>query len=63
VVKVVNFKPLAPHRCMFESRQGLWILPCEEAIQVANGTPVVLLRYTLVPEIMHGGATEVFLHQ
>jgi hypothetical protein len=28
VVKVVDFKPLAPHRCGFESRQGLWILSC-----------------------------------
>jgi hypothetical protein len=33
-----SFKPLAPHRCGFESRQGLWILSCEEAIQQAYGT-------------------------
>jgi hypothetical protein len=32
VVKVVDCKPLAPHRCWFESRQGLWILSCKEAI-------------------------------
>jgi hypothetical protein len=48
------FKPLAPHRCRFESRLGLWILSCEEAIQLAYGTSVVLLRYLFVPEIMHG---------
>jgi hypothetical protein len=35
VVKVVDFNP---HRCGFESRQGLWILSCEEAIQLAYGT-------------------------
>jgi hypothetical protein len=63
VVKVVDFKPLAPHLCGFESRQGLWILSCEEAIQLAYGTSVVLLRYPFVPEIMHGRAPEVFLHQ
>jgi hypothetical protein len=63
MVKVVDFKPLAPHRYGFESRQGLLILSCEEAIQVAYGTPVVLLRCTFVPEIMHGRAPVVFLHQ
>jgi hypothetical protein len=61
VVKVVDFKPLAPRRCGFESLQGLWILSCEEAIQLAYGTLVVLLRYPFVPEIMHGRAPEVFL--
>jgi hypothetical protein len=63
MVKVVDFKPLAPHRCGFESRQGLWSLSCEEAIQLAKGTSVVLLRCLFVPEIMHGMAPEVFLHQ
>jgi hypothetical protein len=63
VVKVVDFKPLAPHRCGFEFRQGLWIISCEEAIQLAYGTSVVLLRCSFVPQIMHGGAPEVFLHQ
>jgi hypothetical protein len=63
VVKVVDFKPLAPHRCGFESRQGIWILSCEEAIKLAYGTSVVLLRCPFVPEIMHGRAPEVFLHQ
>jgi hypothetical protein len=63
VVNVVDFKPLAPHRCGFESRQGLWILSCEEATQLAYGTSVVLLRCPFVPEIMHGGSPEVFLHQ
>jgi hypothetical protein len=63
VVKVVDFKPLAPHRCGFESRKELWILSCEEAIQLAYGTSVVLLRCPFVIEIMHGRAPEVFLHK
>jgi hypothetical protein len=61
--KVVDFKPLAPHRCWFEACQGLWILSCESAIQLAFGTSVVLLGCLFVPEIMHGRAPEVFLHQ
>jgi hypothetical protein len=60
VVKVVDFKPLAPHRCGFESRQGL---SGEEAIQLAYGTSVFLLRCPFVPEIMYRRAPEVFLHQ
>jgi hypothetical protein len=32
---------------------------CEEAIQLAYGTSVVLLRCPFVPEIMHGRAPEV----
>jgi hypothetical protein len=63
LTKINNFKLLAPHRCGFESRQGLCILSCEEAIQLAYGKSVVLLRCPFVPEIMHGGAPEVFLHQ
>jgi hypothetical protein len=63
VVKVVDFKPLVDHCYGFESRQGLWILSYEEAIQLAYGTSVVLLRCPLMPEIMHGRAPEVFLHQ
>jgi hypothetical protein len=63
VFKVVDFKPLAPHCCEFESRQGLWILSCEEAFQPAYGTSVVLLSCPFVPEIMRGRAPEVFLHQ
>jgi hypothetical protein len=62
VVKVVDFKQLAPHRCGFESRQGLRILSCEEAIQLAYGMSVVLLRCPFVPEIMHGRAPEIYLH-
>jgi hypothetical protein len=63
MVKVIDFKPLAPHRCGFESREGLWILSCEEAIQLAYGMSVVLLRSPFVPEIMHRRAPEIFLHQ
>jgi hypothetical protein len=63
VVKVVDLKPPAPHRFGFESRQGLWILSFEEAIQLAYGTWVILLRCPFVPEIMPWRAPEVFLHQ
>jgi hypothetical protein len=63
VVKVVFFKPLAPHCCGFESRQGLKILLCEETIQLAYGMSVVLLRFLFVPELMYGRAPEVFLNQ
>jgi hypothetical protein len=51
------------HRCGFESRQEIWILSFEKAIQMAYGTSVVLLRCPFVPEVMHGRAPEVFLHQ
>jgi hypothetical protein len=63
VIKVVDFKPLAPHRCGFESQQDLWILSCEEVIQLAYGMSVVLLRCQFMPEIMQERAPEVFLHQ
>jgi hypothetical protein len=63
VVKVVDFKQLAPQRCGFESHLDIWILACEEAIQVAYGPSVVLLGCPFVPEIFHGGALGVFLHQ
>jgi hypothetical protein len=64
VVKVVYFNQLAPHRCGFETGQGLWILSCEEAIQLAYGTSMVLLGCLFnVPEIMHGRAPEVLFHQ
>ena len=53
VVRVVDLDSLAPHYCGFKSRHGLWILSCEEAIQLAYWTSVVLLRCPLVPEIMH----------
>jgi hypothetical protein len=62
VVKVVDFKQLAPHRCGFESRQGLWIVSSEEAIQLDHGMLVDLLRSPFMPEIMHGRSPEVF-HQ
>ena len=57
VVRVVDLESVAPHCCGFESRQGLWILSREEAIQLAYGTLLVLLGCPLVPEIMHGGAS------
>ena len=36
--------------------QGLQILSCEEAIQLAYETSVVLLRCPVMPDIMHRGA-------
>jgi hypothetical protein len=63
VVKVVDFKLLAPHRCGIESQQGLGILSCKEAIKLAYGTSAVLLRGPFVPEIIYGRSPEVFLHQ
>jgi hypothetical protein len=57
-VKVIDSKPLAPHRCGFESLQGPRNLLCEEAIQLAYGTSVVLLSSTqFVSEIIHGRLT------
>ena len=47
---------LAPNPSRFESCQGLWTLSCEEVIQLAYGTSVILLNCLLVPH-------EVFLHQ
>jgi hypothetical protein len=59
----VDFKPLALHHCGFESHQVLWILSCEEAIQLAYGTLVVLLRCMSMLKILHGCAPKFFLHQ
>ena len=63
VVRVDGLESLAPQRCGFESHYGIWILSYEEVIQLAYGMSVVLLRFPIVPEIMHGGPPEVFLHQ
>ena len=60
--QVVDFQSLTPHHCWFKSHQGLLILSCEEAIQLAFRKSVVLLRCLFVPEMMHRGAPEVFLH-
>jgi hypothetical protein len=40
-----------------------YLLKSEEAVQLAYGTSVVLHRYSFVPEIVHGMALEIFLHQ
>jgi hypothetical protein len=63
VVKVIDFKPLAPHLCGFESREGLGFFHVRKIIQLAYGMSVVLPRCPFVPEIMPGRAPEVFLHQ
>jgi hypothetical protein len=55
VVKVVDFKPLAPHHCRFEFPKGLLILSFEEAIQLAYGPSVVLLGCMFVTEIITEG--------
>ena len=40
-----------------------FFLSYEEAIQLAYGTSVVLLRCPFVTEVIDGGEPEVFLHQ
>jgi hypothetical protein len=62
-IKVVDFKPLAPHSCGFESGQRLCILSCKEVIQLAFRMSVVLLWCLFMPEIMYGKASEVFFNQ
>ena len=49
VVRVVDLESFAPYRFGFESHQVLWIRTCEETIQLAHGTFVVLLRFPLMP--------------
>jgi hypothetical protein len=63
VVKVFDFFKHFPLTAMSSSQQGLWILSCVETIHLAYGTLVVLLGCLFVPEVMHGKAPEVFLHQ
>jgi hypothetical protein len=61
VAKVIDFKPLAPHRCGFESPDrdfGFF-----HVRKLSYRTLVVLLGCPFVPEKMHGRAPEVFLHQ
>ena len=41
LARVVDLDSLSSHRCGFEFRQGLWILPCDEAIQVPYGTVII----------------------
>ena len=53
VIRAVDLKSLAPHRCGFESCQGLLILSYEDAIQLLYVTSVVLLRCPLGPEMKH----------
>jgi hypothetical protein len=62
VVKVDDLRSQVPHRCRFDPHSGR-NLSCDEAIQLAYGRSVVLSRCPLVPEIMPGGASGVFLHQ
>ena len=50
-------------QCTQIETKRLWVPSCEEAIQLAYGTLVVLLGCPIVHEIMHEGAPEVFLHQ
>jgi hypothetical protein len=49
VLTVFDFKPFAPHCFEFKSLQGIRILSCEEAIQLAYETMVVLLKIPLDP--------------
>ena len=63
VAQVFDLETFAPHHCGFDSHQGLWIFSFEEAIQLGYIMLLVQLRCLLVPEIMHGGAPEVFFHK
>ena len=55
VVRVVGLESLALHCCVFEPRQGLWIISCEDSIQLDYANLMVLLKYPLVFKIIHGG--------
>ena len=59
----VDIESLAPHLCGFQILPGPSDFSCEEAIHLTYGMLVDILRCLLMPEIMHRGATEVFLHQ
>jgi hypothetical protein len=48
---------------VFKSSRGLWILSCEEAIQLAYGTLVILLTMLVGPKIMQWGSIAVFFYQ
>jgi hypothetical protein len=61
-LRPLNSNHLAPYRCGFESHKGPWIFSCEEAIQLAYETSVVLLRRPFVPGIIHRGAQKDFLN-
>jgi hypothetical protein len=56
----VCFESLAPHRCGFEFRQGLWFLAREKAKQLVFGRLVVLLRCPFLPRFIHGRALDFF---
>ena len=62
-VTAVDLESLAYHRYGLNPARGLWSLSCEEVIQLAYGTSLVLHNFLLVPERMHRGAPEVFPHQ
>jgi hypothetical protein len=63
LLKIVDFKPLASNGCRFKSQQGLWILSCEEAIQLAYRSGWFYFMYVpFLSEIMHRRGPEVFLH-
>ena len=36
--KIIDFKPLAPHHCGFESCQGFWILPPASLWNIGGST-------------------------
>ena len=47
---------------LYKFHQGVLIFSCEDTIQIGYRT-LVVLRCTSLPEVMYGGALEVFLHQ
>jgi hypothetical protein len=63
MVVIAYLKSLSTHRCGFESHHALRILSSEKTIQLANATPVVLLKSPSMPENLQKGTAEVFPHQ
>jgi hypothetical protein len=62
-VNVVFLKPLVTHSLGLEFRHRLCILLFDEAIQLAYGPWLVLLRCPFVPHILRRRAPEVFLER
>ena len=62
--RVVYFESLAPDCFEFESCQRVWILLCDEAIQLAFGMSVVLhVHACALNNTLRGVWPEVFPHQ
>jgi hypothetical protein len=62
-LRLLTSNHFALHCCEFDNQQGLWILSCEEAIQLAYRNVHDSTKVPVEPEIMLGMALEVFIHQ